>query len=99
MSHIHSEIFPYGCIGSEDPDITLHVQLTGVGDEAVRMGKRLKCAATALGVGMDILWIKDSGAGPVAAIDGETLLDQLLSTEEVEARLRDWLAAHPQASG
>jgi len=35
MPHQHSEIFPYGCIGSDEPDITLHVKLVGVGDDAM----------------------------------------------------------------
>ena len=95
MSHPRSEVFPFGCISPDEPEVVLRVKLAGVGDDAIRMGKRLKCAAAALGVGTDIQWIRDPDCAPTAMIEQDILLDQLISTEEVEASLRDWMAAHP----
>ena len=99
MSRKNSEIFPYGCIGSDTPERVLYVELYGAGDDSLRMGKRLKCAATALNVGMTIRWIKDSASAASAQIDGSVLLDKLVSTEAVENQLRDWLEKHPHQQG
>lgn len=98
MSTEPIEIFPYGCIGPGEQTITVQADLIGVGDDAIRMGKRLKCAATALGIGMDIRWIKKHKNEPITKIGGEIFLDRLTNTEHVEQRLRTWMREHEAKS-
>lgn len=80
------------CMPSADEDTpVLHVSMTGRGEDAMRMDKRLHCAGRALGVRIDLDWKADRHGEPRVSIGDEVLVDHLVDTTELEALLRPYL--------
>lgn len=51
--------------------------MTGRGEDAIRMEKRLRCAGRAIGADIQVV-----------SVAGELLIDRLVSTEELESMAR-----------
>jgi len=69
------------------------VSIVARGDDALRLHKRLRCAARAVGVELAIEERRGDGDSARVLVDGELLLVGVPSTESIEARLVAWLAA------
>lgn len=69
----------------------LNVRLTGRGEDAMRMEKRLGCAGRALGVRVKIDWRSDQHGAPVVTIGDKLLIDHLAQTTELEALLKPYI--------
>jgi len=63
------------------------------GEVAMRLHKRVSCAARALGIELAIETQRGDGGIPRVLIDGQLLLEGLPRTEDIEQRFGDWLAA------
>lgn len=66
----------------------LQLQLTGRGEDAMRMDKRLRCAGRALGVEVRLDWDASRAGPPVVYHDGMKVVEGLVPTESLEALLR-----------
>ena len=77
----------------------LLLQIIGTGDDVQRLQKRLRCAARALGVNVELqiqhsdIEAAQRGArcGPLVLLDDAVLADGLLPVEELQVRLAKWL--------
>lgn len=58
------------------------------GEDALRLSKRVICAARALGIELTIETQRGDGATPRVVIDGSLLTEGLPRTEDIEQRLR-----------
>jgi len=65
--------------------------MTGRGEDAMRMEKRLRCAGRALGVDVQIEWDARIFGAPSVTVANRLLADHLVSTEELESLLREYL--------
>lgn len=80
-----------GC-GRTDPGTpALKLHMTGRGEDAMRMEKRLRCAGRALGVEVQVEWDASSFGPPSVTVANRLLTDRLVSTEELETLLREYL--------
>jgi len=69
----------------------LKLRMTGRGEDAMRMEKRLRCAGRALGVDVQVEWDASGFGPPRVTVANRLLTDRLVSTEELEALLREYL--------
>ena len=63
------------------------------GEDALRLHKRVGCAASALGIELAIESQRANGDEPRVLIDDSVLVEGLPRTEDIEQRFADWLAA------
>jgi len=75
----------------KDQRPALTVYLQGRGEDAMRMEKRLRCAGRALGVNIQVEWDAAEFGAPRVTAANRLLTDHLVSTEELEALLREYL--------
>jgi hypothetical protein len=71
----------------------LTVLIAADGEDALRLRKRLGCAARALGVELDIEEKQRGGDVPRVSVNGSLLVEGLQRTEAIQERLGQWLAA------
>ena len=71
----------------------VRVSIIADGEDALRLHKRVGCAARALGIALTIASQRANGDEPRVLIDGQLLVEGLPRTEDIEQRLGDWLAA------
>ena len=57
----------------------------------MRMEKRLRCAGRALGVEVQVEWDASIFGAPHVTVENRLLTDRLVSTEELESLLREYL--------
>jgi len=72
----------------------LHVVIVADGEVALRLYKRVGCAARALDVDLVIEEKRSYGETPRVFIEGTLLFEDLQRTEFIEARLADWRVAN-----
>ncbi|MBI1285932.1 MAG: thioredoxin family protein [Thiobacillus sp.] len=72
---------------------TLTVRIVADGEDALRLHKRVSCAARALGVELTIESQISDSKTPRLLIDDSVLLEGLPRTEDIEQRLTAWIAA------
>jgi len=73
----------------------LTVIIAADGEDALRLHKRVGCAARALGVELDIEERKSGGDKPRVLINDELLVEGLQRTEAVQEHPARWLAVRP----
>ncbi len=66
----------------------LRLQMTGRGENAIRMDKRLRCAGRAVGVRVEVDWKSEHYGDPVVYFNDKQLTDHLMDTEEIERLLQ-----------
>jgi len=77
------------CDGPEDTTVpVLRLQMTGRGENAMRMDKRLRCAGRAVGVRVEVDWKSEHYGDPVVYFHDKQLTDHLMDTEEIERLLQ-----------
>ncbi len=69
----------------------LRLKLVGRGEDAMRLEKRLRCAGRAIGARVEIDWQSQHYGEPVVYFGEEKIIDRLLSTEQIEQRLKPLL--------
>lgn len=72
--------------GSQLP--TLRTCLTGRGEDAMRMDKRLRCAGRALGIRVEVGWNSSRYGGPEVRVGDQLVVDHLVDTAELEVLLQ-----------
>jgi len=77
---------------------TLKLHMTGRGEDAMRMEKRLRCAGRTLGVDVQVEWEASMFGAPSVTVANRLLTDRLVSTEELESLLREYLKLEEQCS-
>ena len=84
-------------IDGQDQYPTLTVQLHGRGEDALRMEKRLHCAGRALGVNVRVERETGDFGEARVTMANHLLAERLVSTETLEALLREYLDSeeHP----
>lgn len=84
-------------IDGQDQYPTLTVQLHGRGEDALRMEKRLHCAGRALGVNVCVERETGDFGEARVTMANHLLAERLVSTETLEALLREYLDSeeHP----
>ncbi len=79
------------CSMTEPGSPVLRLHTTGGGEDAVRMEKRMHCAARALGLDVWLEWgVRGFGTTDVTVV-GQLLIDHLVSTEQLESLLPEYL--------
>ena len=73
--------------------VPVRVAIIADGEDALRLYKRVSCAARALGIALTIESQRANGDEPHILIDDSVLVEGLLRTEDIEQRLGDWLTA------
>jgi hypothetical protein len=73
----------------------LNVLIVADGDDALRLYKRVGCAARALGLELHIAEEKSGAGKPRVLINDELLVEGLPRTETIQEQLARWLAAQP----
>jgi len=76
---------------NENNSSVVMLHLNGRGVDAIRMEKRLYCAARALGIKVQVDWISGNYASPVVYLNNQVLVDHLVDTPAIETILRDSL--------
>ena len=76
---------PDGGIPGSSP---LKLTLLGRGEDALRMEKRLRCAARATGIPIDLDWQASGTLETGVFFEGKPVIEGLMQTEEIEAVLR-----------
>ena len=76
---------PDGGIPGSSP---LKLTLLGRGEDALRMEKRLRCAARATGIPIDLDWQAGGTLETGVFFEGKPVIAGLMRTEEIEAVLR-----------
>ena len=71
----------------------LNVVIIADGEDALRLHKRVSCAARAHGIALTIESQRANGDEPRVLIDDSVLAEGLPRTEDIEQRLAEWLAA------
>jgi hypothetical protein len=81
----------------------VRLTLVGSGESALRLEKRLSCAAAGLGLALELDMRKDAAAlgipftqTPTVLLEGRVTLSGLPRTEEIEAWLRQTFYAETQ---
>ena len=68
----------------------LRVKLSGRGEDAMRMDKRLRCAGRALGLRVEVDWDAGTYGEPVVRIGDQLVVDHLVETPELERLLKPY---------
>lgn len=79
------------CGRTEPGSPVLKLHMTGRGEDAMRMEKRLRCAGRAMGVDVQVEWDASEFGAPRVSVANRLLTDRLVSTEELESLLRKYL--------
>ena len=66
----------------------LKLTLQGRGEDALRIEKRLRCAARATGIPIDLDWQAGGMLETGVFLEGKPVIEGLMRTEEIEAVLR-----------
>ena len=66
----------------------LKLTLQGRGEDALRLEKRLRCAARATGIPIDLDWQAGGTLETGVFFEGKPIIEGLMRTEEIESVLR-----------
>ena len=72
-------------------DSIIKIGLSGKGEDATRMEKRLYCAARALDIRILVEWNSEDFGPPIVRLNNEVLIDHLVETTVIETLFRDAL--------